>query len=56
LTILTKIDIILIPPNIVGWKIFSSFGCESVVCAVGQPNVLKFAVAKRKLKMRVGKI
>jgi len=39
----------------VGWKNFSSFGCEGLACGLGQPNVLKCAAGKKKLKMRVGK-
>lgn len=34
---------------------FSSFGCEGLACVFGQPNVLKCAAGKKKLKMWVGK-
>jgi len=40
---------------LVRWENFSSFGCEGLACELGQPNVLKCAAGKKKLKMRVGK-
>jgi len=40
---------------LVRWENFSSFGCEGLACGLGQPNVLKCAAGKKKLKMRVGK-